>query len=87
MPCAEVVRQGVADHGAVYSGSALIAITQFTSPRQTRHRQDGLVLSGGRCELGIRHIVFPVPSHFTSLDFINQEVQTTNAMCTICNLR
>ena len=29
------------------------AIVQFTSPRQTRHRQDCLVASGGRCESGI----------------------------------
>jgi len=28
-------------------------IVQFTPPRQTRHRQDCFVVSGGRCELGI----------------------------------
>jgi len=29
------------------------AIVQFTPAHQTRHREDRLVLSGGRCELGI----------------------------------
>jgi len=30
------------------------AIVQFTPVHRTRHRQDRLVVSGGRCELGIR---------------------------------
>ena len=30
--------------------------SQFTAPHQTRHRQDCLGVSGGRCELGIRRI-------------------------------
>jgi len=29
-------------------------IVQFTALRQTRHRQDCFIVSGGRCELGIR---------------------------------
>ena len=29
------------------------AIVQYTPPHQTRHRQDRLVVSGGRCEFGI----------------------------------
>ena len=37
----------------IWSLNTLIAIVQFTSPRQTRQRQDCLVVSGGRCELGI----------------------------------
>ena len=33
--------------------------TQFTPPRQTRHRQDRLVVSGGRCELVFRESISP----------------------------
>jgi len=37
------------------------AIVQFTPPRQTRHRQDRLVVSGGRCELCIMCFENSVP--------------------------
>ena len=41
----------------MWSLSTLTAIVQFTPPRQTWHRQDCLVASGRRCELGITVII------------------------------
>jgi len=38
--------------------NALIAIVQFVPPRQTRHGQHCLVLTGGRCELNISFRLF-----------------------------
>ena len=37
----------------IWSLNTLIALVQFTPPRQTRHRLDCFVVSGGRCKLGI----------------------------------
>jgi len=39
----------------------LVAIVQFTPPRQTRHRQDRLVVSGGRCELDVTEAARRLP--------------------------
>ena len=39
----------------------LVAIVQFTPPRQTRHRQDRLVVSGGRCELDVSEAARRLP--------------------------
>jgi len=43
----------VADRKFVLSLNTFIAIVQFTLAHETRRRQDRLVVSGGRCELGI----------------------------------
>jgi len=37
----------------IWSLNTFRAVVQFTPARQTRRRQDRLVVSGGRCELGI----------------------------------
>ena len=44
----------VADRKSEVCMSTFRAIVQFTPQRQTRRRQDRLVVSGGGCELGIR---------------------------------
>jgi len=41
--------------GPTASDKLPASYSQFTPPRQTRHRQDRLVASGGQCELGIRN--------------------------------